>query len=104
MHGQATRHADRLSGDESGIVAGEEANVAGNILRLANTIAHSVSLTDVVLWSLVALVVQVIVHIGMRLMLPQLKVAIESNQAAAGITAGGFAACFGLINAACLTS
>jgi len=52
----------------------------------------------------VALVVQLIVHIGMRLMLPQLKVAIESNQAAAGITAGGFAACFGLINAACLTS
>ena len=76
----------------------------GFSLPLANTIAHSVSLTDVVLWALVALVVQVIVHIGMRLMLPQLKVAIESNQASAGITAGGFAACVGLINAACLTS
>jgi putative membrane protein len=76
----------------------------GFSLPLANTIAHSVSLTDVVLWALVALVVQVIVHIGMRLMLPQLKMAIESNQASAGITAGGFAACFGLINAACLTS
>lgn len=76
----------------------------GFCLPLANTIAHSVSLTDVVLWALVALVVQVIVHIGLRLMLPQLRAAIETNQAAAGITAGGFAACFGLINAACLTS
>jgi len=76
----------------------------GFCLPLANTIAHSVSLTDVVLWSLVALVVQLIVHLGMRLMLPHLREAIEADQAAAGITAGGFAACFGLINAACLTT
>jgi putative membrane protein len=76
----------------------------GFSLPLANTIAHSVSLTDVVLWALVALVVQVIVHVGMRLMLPGLKQAIEANQAAAGITAGGFAVCFGLISAACLTT
>jgi len=76
----------------------------GFCLPLANTIAHSVSLTDVVLWSLVALVVQVIVHVVMRLLLPHLKQAIEADQMAAGVTAGGFATCFGLINAACLTS
>src|SRR5882762_1318337 len=76
----------------------------GFCLPLANTIAHSVSLTDVVLWSLVALGVRVIVHIGLRLMLPHLRGAIEANQPAAGITAGGFAVCFGLISAACLTT
>ena len=76
----------------------------GFCLPLANTIAQSSSVTDVVLWALVALGVQEIVHIVMRLMLPQLRAAIESGQAAAGITAGGFAACFGLINAACLTT
>ena len=76
----------------------------GFCLPLANTIAHSISLTDVVLWALVALVVQVIVHIGMRLMLPGLKEAIEANEMASGITAAGFAVSFGLINAACLTS
>jgi putative membrane protein len=76
----------------------------GFCLPLANTIAQSVSLIDVVLWALVALVVQVIVHIVMRLMLPGLKQAIEANQASAGIAAGGFATCFGLINAACLTT
>src|SRR5437660_8031062 len=63
----------------------------GFCLPLANTIAHSVSLTDVVLWALVALAVQVIVHLDMRLMLPHLKQAIEADQSAAGITAGGFA-------------
>jgi putative membrane protein len=76
----------------------------GFCLPLANTIAHSVSLTDVVLWSLVALLVQVAVHIAMRLLLPALKNAVEANELAAGITAGGFSTCFGLINAACLTT
>lgn len=78
--------------------------LVGFCLPLANTIAHSISLIDVVIWALVALFVQVLVHIGMRMLLPQLKAAIEANQMAAGITAGGFAACFGLINAACLTT
>lgn len=76
----------------------------GFCLPLANTIAHSISLLDVVIWSLVALFVQVLVHVGMRILLPQLKTAIEADRMAAGITAGGFAACFGLINAACLTT
>jgi putative membrane protein len=76
----------------------------GFCLPLANTIAHSVSLIDVVLWSLVALVVQVGVHIGLRLLMPGLKAAVEANETAAGITAGGFSVCFGLINAACLTT
>ena len=76
----------------------------GFCLPLANTIAHSSSVTDVVLWSGVALAVQVIVHIVMRFLLPALPKAIEADEAAAGITVGGFATCSGLINAACLTS
>ena len=76
----------------------------GFCLPLANTIAHSVSLTDLVLWSLVALVVQVGVHVAMRLLLPHLQQSIEGNEMAAGVTVGGFSVCFGLINAACLTT
>jgi putative membrane protein len=76
----------------------------GFSLPLAQTIAHSISLLDVVIWALVALFVQVLVHIAMRILLPQLKAAIEADRMAAGITAGGFATCFGLINAACLTT
>ena len=63
----------------------------GFCLPLANTIAHSVSLTDLVLWSLVALVVQVGVHVAMRLLLPHLRQSIEANEMAAGVTVGGFA-------------
>lgn len=74
----------------------------GFCLPLASTIAHSASLVDVVLWALVALVVQVLVHLVLRLVLPHLREGIEGNQASAGITSGGFSVCFGLINAACL--
>src|SRR5215467_2975900 len=59
----------------------------GFCLPLANTIAHSSSLTDVVLWSLVALAVQIGVHVVMRLLLPGLKDAIEADKAASGIAA-----------------
>src|SRR5580765_5687999 len=76
----------------------------GFCLPLANTIAHAVSLTDLVLWSLVALAVQVGVHIVMRLLLPDLRRAVEADEMAAGIMAGGFSTCFGLITAACLTT
>jgi putative membrane protein len=76
----------------------------GFCLPLANTIAHSASLLDLVLWASVALVVQVLVHVGMRFTLPHLPEAIEANQVADGITAGGFALAFGLVNAACLTT
>ena len=75
----------------------------GFCLPLANTIAHSSSLTDVVLWSLVALLVQVVVHVTLRFTMPYLKQAIEADESASGITAGGFSLSFGLINAACLT-
>jgi putative membrane protein len=75
----------------------------GFCLPLANTIAHSSSLTDVVLWALVALLVQVLVHITLRFTMPYLRQAIEANEMASGITAGGFSLSFGLINAACLT-
>lgn len=76
----------------------------GFCLPLANTIAHAASLTDLVLWSLVALVVQVSVHIALRLLMPYLRKSMEANEISAGITAGGFSVCFGLINAACLTN
>ena len=75
----------------------------GFCLPLANTIRQLADLVDVVLWSLVALAVQVVVHLVMRLALPDLKRAVEADEMAAGITAAGFSVCFGLINAACLT-
>ena len=76
----------------------------GFCLPLANTIALSVSITDLVLWAWVALAVQVGVHLVLRLLMPYLKDSIEANETSAGVAAAGFSVCFGLINAACLTT
>ena len=78
-------------------------SLLGFSLPLANTIRQLADLTDVVLWSLVALVVQIVVHIALRFIFPDLRRAIEANETSAGIVAGGFSVCFGLINAACLS-
>ena len=77
----------------------------GFCLPLANTIAHSASLTDVVLWALVALAVQVDrpCRHATDAAGPEGRRS-KPTELSAGITAGGFAACFGLINAACLTT
>ena len=63
----------------------------GFCLPLANTIAHSVSLTDSCCGRWWRWWCRSIVHVAMRLLLPHLKQAIEANEMAAGITAGGFA-------------
>ncbi len=78
-------------------------SLIGFCMPLANTIAHSVSPLDVVVWALVALVVQILVHFATRVALPNLKQQIEDDHASAGIFAGALAFGFGLLNAACLT-
>ena len=37
---------------------------------LASTIAHSVSILDVVIWAVVALIVQILVHFACRFLVP----------------------------------
>jgi len=75
----------------------------GFILPLANVIAHSVNLVDVVLWAGVALVVQLLAHLVSRLLIADFTAKIEAANMAAAILASGLAVGFGLLNAACLT-
>jgi putative membrane protein len=71
---------------------------------LASTIAHSISILDVVLWAIVALVVQVLVHFACRFLVPGLVRLIEQDaNVAAGALGGGISLGIGILNAACLT-
>ncbi len=71
---------------------------------LASTIAHSISILDVVIWAIVALVVQVLVHFACRFLIPGLVRLIEQEaNVAAGALSGGLALGIGVLNAACLT-
>ncbi|MFV3410953.1 DUF350 domain-containing protein [Pseudomonas nitroreducens] len=75
----------------------------GFALPLASAIAHSVSLIDMLIWGVVAMLVQMLVFLGLSRLVPELKSGIESDTLAHGVFLGGASLCVGLLNAACMT-
>lgn len=75
----------------------------GFALPLASTIAHSVSLVDMLIWGAIAMLVQVLVFLGLSRLVPELKGGIQSDTLAHGVFLGGASLCVGLLNAACMT-
>jgi putative membrane protein len=74
----------------------------GFIMPLASIIAHSVSLLDVAVWGVVALIVQVGGFLLARLILPHLPEAIEQGHVADAVFLAGLSAALGLLDAACM--
>jgi putative membrane protein len=74
----------------------------GFVLPLASSIAHSVSLRDMLVWGSVAMLVQALVYLIVARLVPELKAGIAANQVAHGVLLGGLALCIGIINAACM--
>ena len=75
----------------------------GFALPLSSAISHSVSLVDMVIWGIVALVVQVITFLAVRLSMPGIVSDIPANQVAKGCFLGIVSVATGMINAACMT-
>ena len=77
--------------------------VAGFTLPLASAIVHSISLADMLVWSAIALVVQIVVFLGVDRTLRHISKHIEEGNVAAGATLAGASVAIGIVNAACLT-
>jgi putative membrane protein len=77
--------------------------VLGFILPLSSAIAHSVAFLDMLIWGVVAMVIQILVFLVVRVIEPDLKRRIEAGEAAAAGKLGVFALGFGILNAACMT-
>lgn len=75
------------------------AALLGVVLPLASAMAHSVSLADLAVWGAVALIVQLVVHVGTRLLLSDLRGRIERDQAAAAVLCGAIHVGAGVLNA-----
>ena len=75
----------------------------GFTLPLASAIVHSVSLADMLVWSAIALVVQIGVFLGVDRTLRHISKHIEEGNVAAGATLAGASVAIGIVNAACLT-
>lgn len=75
----------------------------GFALPLSSAITHSLSLLDCALWGAIALIVQVLTFMALRITLKPLSQRIEQGEIAAGIFAAAAAITVGLINAACMS-
>lgn len=75
----------------------------GFALPLASAINHSESLYDMLIWGMVALLVQAAAFLAARILVPGLPARIEDNDCAAATIAAAIAVSVGILNAACLT-
>lgn len=75
----------------------------GFTLPVASVITHSVSLTDMTVWGIVALLVQIVGYQLLRVAIPGLSQAVVADRRSVGILAAAVAIALGIINAACMT-
>lgn len=75
----------------------------GFVLPLHSAITHSVGFMDMLIWALVAMVVQILVFFIVRMIFKDLVKQIEDNQIASATLLAFFSVSIGLLNAASMT-
>lgn len=78
-------------------------SILGFVIPLASAVRYSVSLVDMAIWALVALVVQVLAFVAVKLMIPTISQDITANHTAQGFFLGALSLGVGLLNAACMS-
>lgn len=77
--------------------------ILGFVLPLAITISSSVNIVDLIVWGIIAMIVQLGAYLVLRRALPYLDDAINAGRAAPAVLLASFAVSVGLLNAACMT-
>jgi putative membrane protein len=75
----------------------------GFIVPLASAVQHSVGLVDMAIWGVIAMVVQLLTFVVVRLLIPSLTQDIPANKGSAGFFLGSLSLGVGLLNAACMS-
>lgn len=79
------------------------AAILGFVLALAGVIANSESILDMLIWSGYALLVQVLVFLGLRMLFADLCRRISEDEIGPAIVMAGFSLAVGILMAACMT-
>ena len=77
--------------------------ILGFIVPLAAAIKYSVNLVDMVIWGVIALVVQIAAFVVVKLLVPSVSQDIEAGNGAQGFFLGVTSLAAGLLNAACMS-
>lgn len=75
----------------------------GFAMPVANAIAHSDKIADLLVWGGVAGVVQILAYLVVRFTFPQFHTDIPAGKMAPAVFLAALSVCVGLINAACMT-
>ena len=75
----------------------------GFIIPLSSAIIHSVNFYDMLFWGAVALVVQVLVYLLVRLLFKGLAADIQEGVVSKGLFLGAMSLAAGILNAACMS-
>ncbi len=106
VYTRITKHneLDLIRKNSTAAGAAFSGSLIGFALPLASTMIHSVTVVEMVLWGVVALIVQVLVYFLIRLPMPRISERIEGDEVAAGIWLGACSLVAGILNAASMTT
>ena len=75
----------------------------GFVIPLANSVVQSANLPDMVMWGVIAMIVQLIVFWVVTRIIPTVAKGIPEGQVAQGVFLGAVSLATGVLNAACIT-
>ncbi len=106
IYTRITRHneIDLIKNNSTAASVAFSGSLIGFGLPLASTIINSVTVVEMVLWGIIALIVQVLTYLLIRLPMPRISERIEANEVAAGIWLGSCSLVAGILNAASMTN
>lgn len=93
-----------MRADKPGAAIALGLSMIGFALPLTSSIAHSDNVVDMVIWGLIALVVQIAVYYVARIPIPDLSQRIANGEVAPAIWLGAASVTAGLVNAASMTT
>jgi putative membrane protein len=106
VYTNVTRHSEIKLIKENSVAAAVafSGSMIGFALPLASAMIGSGTILEMIIWAMVALIVQIVVYLLMRLPMPRLSERIEQNEIAAGVWLGTLSLTVGILNAASMTS
>lgn len=106
VYTRVTKHNEiaLIKKNSTAAAAAFSGSLIGFALPLASTMINSVTIVELVLWGLIALIVQVLVYLAIRLPMPRVSERIEADEVAAGIWLGTCSMVAGILNAASMTT
>ncbi len=75
----------------------------GFIVPLASAVQHSVGLVDMLIWGVIAMAVQLLTFVAVKLLIPSITLDIPADKGAQGFFLGALSLGVGLLNAACMS-